>query len=62
MLSGARATAQAAALQVPLDMHAAGKGYYAPRLGYMGPDWQRAMVPPGLGRIVASHDRSSTSY
>jgi hypothetical protein len=35
-----------ARVQVPLDMHAAGKGYYAPRLGYMGPDWQREMVLP----------------
>ena len=27
--------------QVPLDMHAAGKGIYAPRIGPLGPDWQR---------------------
>ena len=33
-------------VQVPVDMHAAGKGYYAPRLGYLGPDWQREMVLP----------------
>ena len=33
--------------QVPLDMHAAGAGIYAPRLGPLGPDWQRAMeLPP----------------
>jgi len=32
--------------QVPLDMHAAGKGIYAPRLGPLGPDWQRDMVLP----------------
>jgi hypothetical protein len=27
--------------QVPLDLHAAGKGIYAPRIGPLGPDWQR---------------------
>jgi len=33
--------------QVPLDMHAAGAGIYAPRIGPLGPDWQREMkLPP----------------
>jgi hypothetical protein len=32
--------------QVPLDMHAAGKGIYAPRIGAFGPDWQRDMILP----------------
>lgn len=33
--------------QVPLDMHAGGGGIYAPRIGPLGPDWQRAMkLPP----------------
>jgi len=33
--------------QVPLDMHAAGAGIYAPRIGPLGPDWQRDMeLPP----------------
>lgn len=35
-------------IQVPIDMHAAGKGYYAPRIGYMGPDWAREMVLPPM--------------
>jgi hypothetical protein len=30
--------------QVPLDMHAAGKGIYAPRIGPLGPDWQRDLT------------------
>jgi len=32
--------------QVPLDMHAAGSGIYAPRIGPLGPDWQRDMKLP----------------
>ncbi len=32
--------------QVPLDMHAAGAGIYAPRIGPLGPDWQRDMILP----------------
>lgn len=33
--------------QVPLDMHAAGAGIYAPRIGPLGPHWQRDMkLPP----------------
>ena len=32
--------------QVPLDLHAAGKGIYAPRIGPLGPDWQRDMDLP----------------
>ena len=32
--------------QVPLDMHAAGGGIYAPRIGPLGPDWQRDMILP----------------
>jgi hypothetical protein len=32
--------------QVPLDLHAAGKGIYAPRIGPLGPDWQRNIVLP----------------
>jgi hypothetical protein len=32
--------------QVPLDLHAAGKGIYAPRIGPLGPDWQREMILP----------------
>jgi len=32
--------------QVPLDMHAAGAGIYAPRIGPLGPDWQRDMTLP----------------
>jgi hypothetical protein len=31
--------------QVPLDMHA-GSGIYAPRIGPLGPDWQRDMTLP----------------
>ena len=31
--------------QVPLDMHA-GSGIYAPRIGPLGPDWQRDMILP----------------
>lgn len=31
--------------QVPLDMHA-GSGIYAPRIGPLGPDWQREMKLP----------------
>ena len=31
--------------QVPLDMHAA-SGIYAPRIGPLGPDWQRDMILP----------------
>jgi hypothetical protein len=30
--------------QVPLDLHAAGKGIYAPRIGPLGPDWQRDLT------------------
>ena len=30
--------------QVPLDLHAAGKGIYAPRMGPLGPDWQRDLT------------------
>lgn len=33
-------------VQIPVDMHAAGKGFYAPRLGYMGPKWMREMILP----------------
>ena len=29
---------------VPLDMHALGKGMYAPRIGPIGPDWQRDLM------------------
>jgi len=32
--------------QVPLDMHAAEGGIYAPRIGPLGPDWQRNMKLP----------------
>lgn len=32
--------------QVPLDLHAAGKGIYAPRIGPLGPDWQRDLMLP----------------
>lgn len=32
--------------QVPLDMHAAGAGIYPPRIGPLGPDWQREMELP----------------
>ena len=33
--------------QVPLDLHAAGAGIYAPRIGPLGPNWQREMkLPP----------------
>ncbi|MFQ5751230.1 MAG: hypothetical protein ACE5HI_04470 [bacterium] len=32
--------------QVPLDLHAAGAGIYAPRIGPLGPDWQRDMKLP----------------
>jgi len=32
--------------QVPLDLHAAGAGIYAPRIGPLGPDWQRDMILP----------------
>jgi len=32
--------------QVPLDMHAAGSGIYAPRIGPLGPEWQRDMKLP----------------
>lgn len=34
--------------QVPLDMHAAGAGIYPPRIGPLGPDWQREMILPNL--------------
>jgi len=30
--------------QVPLDLHAAEGGIYAPRIGPLGPDWQRDMI------------------
>ena len=29
---------------VPLDLHALGKGIYAPRIGPIGPDWQRDLM------------------
>ena len=32
--------------QVPLDLHAAEGGIYAPRIGPLGPDWQRDMKLP----------------
>ena len=32
--------------QVPLDLHAAEGGIYAPRIGPLGPDWQRDMMLP----------------
>ena len=32
--------------QVPLDLHAAGKGNYAPRIAPLGPDWQRDLILP----------------
>ena len=31
---------------VSLDLHAAGSGIYAPRIGPLGPDWQRAIKLP----------------
>jgi hypothetical protein len=31
---------------VSLDLHAAGSGLYAPRIGPLGPDWQRAIKLP----------------
>ncbi len=31
---------------VPIDLHAAGPGIYAPRIGPLGPDWQRNIVLP----------------
>ena len=30
--------------QVPLDLHGAGKGMLAPRIGPLGPDWQRDLT------------------
>lgn len=32
--------------KVSVDMHAAGSGLYAPRIGPLGPDWQRDIVLP----------------
>lgn len=32
--------------RVSIDMHAAGSGLYAPRIGPLGPDWQRDIVLP----------------
>jgi hypothetical protein len=32
--------------QVALDLHALGKGTNAPRIGPIGPDWQRNMIIP----------------
>jgi len=31
---------------VPIDLHAAGSGIYAPRIGPLGPDWQRDIELP----------------
>jgi hypothetical protein len=31
---------------VPIDLHAAGAGIYAPRIGPLGPDWQREIELP----------------
>ena len=31
---------------VPIDLHAAGSGIYAPRIGPLGPDWQRNIKLP----------------